>query len=55
MSNLVTVLASGKAGDCIAGLSFVKFICEKQGAKAMLFLDCTGGLSTGDGEVNRIV
>lgn len=51
----LTFLASGKAGDCIAGLSFVKFICEKHSAKASLFLDCTSGLTSGDDETNEIV
>jgi hypothetical protein len=55
MDNLITVMSSGKAGDCIASLSFVKFICEKENAKAVFYLDCTGGLASGDDKVNSIV
>lgn len=51
----LTFLHSGKGGDCIASLSFVKFICEKEQAKAIFFLDCTGGLTSGDEETNNIV
>lgn len=55
MNKIITFLHSGKAGDCIASLSFVKHICAREQAKAVFYLDSTGGLASGDDEINSIV
>ena len=55
MDKIFTFLHSGDAGDIIAGLAAVKEICEKENAKALLFLDTTGGYTCNDDELNRIV
>lgn len=52
---ILTFLHSGDAGDIIAGLATVKELCEKENAKAMLFLDTTGGTHCNDDELNRII
>ena len=43
MSRMLTFVHSGDMGDIIAGLATVKEICEKNDAKARIFLDTTGG------------
>lgn len=43
MSRMISFVHSGDMGDCIAGLAAVKEICEKEDAKARIFLDTTGG------------
>ena len=55
MNKTISFLSSGKAGDCIASLSFVKHICEQKNDKAVFYLDITGGLTSGDDNTNRIV
>ena len=52
-NKIITFLHSGDAGDIIAGLATVKEICEKENAKAILFLDTTGGTSCNDDDLNN--
>lgn len=54
-NKIITFLHSGDAGDIIAGLATVKEICEKENAKAILFLDTTGGTSCNDDDLNNLV
>ena len=52
---ILTFLHSGDAGDIIAGLAAVKELCEKESAKALLFLDTTGGMTCNSEELNSII
>lgn len=52
---ILTFLHSGDAGDMIAGLGAVKELCEKENAKALLFLDTTGGMTCNSDELNKII
>lgn len=40
---MISFVHSGDLGDIVAGLATVKEICEKENAKARVFLDTTGG------------
>lgn len=42
-TRLLNFIHSGDMGDIVAGLASVKEICEKENAKARVFLDTTGG------------
>lgn len=55
IDNIITFLHSGDAGDIIAGLAVVKELCEKRNAKALLFLDTTGGMTCNSDELNKII
>ena len=47
MSNrLIRFFHSGDLGDLVASLAAVKKVCEREGAKAFLYLDKTGGLDS---------
>ena len=51
----LTFLHSGDMGDIVAGLATVKEICEKENAKARLFLDSSGGTTCNSKELNEII
>lgn len=52
----LSFLHSGDMGDIIASLPTVKEICEREQAKAKLYLDTSGGmLSNDDEEINKAI
>ena len=52
----ISFLHSGDMGDIIASLPTVKEICERENAKAILYLDTSGGmLSNDDEELDNVI
>ena len=52
----ISFLHSGEMGDIVASMATVKEICERENAKAVVYLDTTGGLeSNAEPEVNALM